>query len=98
MIKNKLHLGLVIILSLVVLAVVAGCANPPLQTRVTPLAAEVVFPDFSEIVDKVNPSVVAITTESVSYDIFNKAEYSSGSGSGWVLDENGTNCDQQSCD
>jgi serine protease Do len=90
LIKNKHYLGLTIALLLVVLVLTAGCMNTPLPGMATPIAAEVVFPDFSEIVDKVNPSVVAISTEGVSYDVFNKAEYSSGSGSGWVLEENGT--------
>jgi serine protease Do len=37
----------------------------------------------------VKPSVVAITTEVVSYDIFNRTFTQQGAGSGWILDEDG---------
>ena len=38
---------------------------------------------------KVKPSVVAINTEVVGYDIFNRPFTQEGAGSGWIIDENG---------
>jgi len=40
-------------------------------------------------VTKVKPSVVAINTEVVGYDIFNRPFTQEGAGSGWIIDENG---------
>ena len=37
----------------------------------------------------VKPSVVAINTEYVSYDIFNRPYEQQGAGSGWIIDEDG---------
>ncbi len=43
------------------------------------------LPDFVPVVNKVKPSVVAIST--VTYDIFNQPH--EGAGSGWIIDEDG---------
>ena len=48
------------------------------------------LPDFADLVAKVAPSVVAITTESVTYDSYSNPQIQQGAGSGWVIDENGT--------
>jgi len=40
-------------------------------------------------VAKVKPSVVAINTEVVTYDIFNRPFTQEGAGSGWIIDEDG---------
>jgi serine protease Do len=40
-------------------------------------------------VAEVKPSVVAINTEVVTYDIFNRPFTQEGAGSGWIIDENG---------
>ncbi len=56
---------------------------PPQSSQNPPL------PDFTSVVAKVKPSVVAINTETVTYDIFNRPYTEQGSGSGWIIDENG---------
>ena len=47
------------------------------------------LPNIADVVAKVKPSVVAITTEVVSLDFFNRSFTQQGAGSGWILDENG---------
>jgi|GEM_PF-1379049 len=47
------------------------------------------IPDFAELVEKVKTSVVAITTESVTYDSLNHPVTEAGAGSGWVVTEDG---------
>jgi hypothetical protein len=44
------------------------------------------IPDFVNLVENIKASVVAISTESVSFDALNLAQRESGSGSGWILD------------
>ena len=48
-----------------------------------------VLPSIADVVTKVKPSVVAITTEVVTFDFFNRPFTQQGAGSGWVLDKNG---------
>jgi serine protease Do len=47
------------------------------------------LPDFVSVITKVKPSVVAINTEVVTYDIFNRPITQEGAGSGWIIDEDG---------
>jgi len=56
---------------------------PPAEGQNQPL------PDFVSVVFKVKPSVVAINTEVVTYDIFNRPFTQEGAGSGWILDKDG---------
>ena len=56
---------------------------PPLDSQNQPL------PDFASVVAKVKPSVVAINTEVITYDIFNRPFTQEGAGSGWVIDPEG---------
>lgn len=56
---------------------------PPAETQNPPL------PDLVSVVAKVKPSVVAINTEVVSYDIFNRPFTQEGAGSGWIIDKDG---------
>jgi len=51
--------------------------------------ASLPLPNIADVVAKVKPSVVAITTEVVSLDFFNRPFTQQGAGSGWILDENG---------
>jgi len=51
--------------------------------------ATIVLPNIADVVAKVKPSVVAITTEVVSFDFFNRPFTQQGAGSGWILDKNG---------
>jgi len=48
-----------------------------------------VLPSIADVVAKVKPSVVAINTEVVTYDIFNQPFTQKGAGSGWIIDETG---------
>jgi serine protease Do len=48
-----------------------------------------ILPSIADVVAKVRPAVVAINTEVVTFDIFNRAFTQEGAGSGWVIDESG---------
>ena len=56
---------------------------PPTQNN-APL-----LPSIADLVAKVRPSVVAINTEVVTFDIFNRPRTQEGAGSGWIIDGNG---------
>jgi len=60
-----------------------GWTPPPSSNQTAEL------PSIADVVALVKPSVVAITTEVVSYDFFNRPFTQEGAGSGWVLDEDG---------
>ena len=47
------------------------------------------LPDFTSVIAKIQPSVVAINTEVITYDIFNRPSTQEGAGSGWIIDEEG---------
>jgi len=47
------------------------------------------LPSIADVVARVKPSVVAINTEVVTYDILNRPYTQEGAGSGWIIDENG---------
>ncbi|OGO33072.1 MAG: hypothetical protein A2Z29_02000 [Chloroflexi bacterium RBG_16_56_11] len=47
------------------------------------------LPSVADVVSHVKPSVVAINTEVVSYDFFNRPFTQEGAGSGWIIDSNG---------
>jgi serine protease Do len=47
------------------------------------------LPSISEVVSKVEPAVVAINVELVTYDIFNRPSQVKGAGSGWIIDKDG---------
>ena len=47
------------------------------------------LPDIADVVAEVKPSVVAINTEVITYDIFNQPYTQKGAGSGWIIDEEG---------
>jgi len=47
------------------------------------------LPDFISVVAKVKPSVVAINTEVVTFDIFNRPFTQEGAGSGWIIGKDG---------
>ena len=61
----------------------------PNWTPPTPESNTLVLPNFADVVAEVKPSVVAINTEYVSYDIFNRPFKQEGAGSGWIIDEDG---------
>jgi len=47
------------------------------------------LPNIVDVVARVKPSVVAINTEVVTLDFFNRPFTQQGAGSGWILDKNG---------
>jgi len=64
----------------------------PINPDWTPLAVESqapALPSIADVVALVKPSVVAINTEYVSYDIFNRPYTQEGAASGWIIDEDG---------
>jgi len=60
-----------------------GWTLPPIENNAPSL------PSIADVVAKVKPSVVAINTEVVTLDIFNRPFTQEGAGSGWIIDENG---------
>ena len=48
-----------------------------------------ILPGIADVVAKVKPSVVAINTEVVTFDIFNRPFTQEGAGSGWIISEDG---------
>jgi len=63
-------------------------ANPT-WTPPAPENSQPSLPDFVSVVAKVKPSVVAINTEVVTYDIFGREVTQEAAGSGWIIDEAG---------
>jgi serine protease Do len=57
--------------------------TPPIESPTS------VLPSIADVVAKVKPSVVAINTEIVTLDFFNRPQTQEGAGSGWIIDENG---------
>ncbi len=47
------------------------------------------LPGIADVVAKIKPSVVAINTELVTYDIFNRPYTQEVAGSGWIIDKDG---------
>jgi len=70
----------------------AAPATTPINPTWTPPSSGNIseeLPSLADVVALVKPAVVAITTEVVSYDIFNRQYTQEGAGSGWIIDENG---------
>ena len=61
----------------------------PNWTPPTPESNTLVLPDLADVVAEVKPSVVAINTEVITYDIFNRPLKQEGAGSGWIIDKDG---------
>lgn len=57
-----------------------GTSNPDITVQLSSIA---------DVVAMVKPAVVAITTEVVSYDFFNRPFTQEGAGSGWIIDPDG---------
>ena len=47
------------------------------------------LPSIADVVAEVRPSVVAINTKVITYDIFNRPSTQEGAGSGWIIDGSG---------
>ncbi|MDD4875563.1 MAG: trypsin-like peptidase domain-containing protein [Dehalococcoidales bacterium] len=58
-------------------------------TSATVSSNAIVLPSIAQVVAKIKPSVVAINTEVITYDFFNRPYSQGGAGSGWIIDESG---------
>jgi serine protease Do len=76
---------------LVILCLLLGssCVLPSLLISPPSTSQNQLLPDFTSVIAKVKPSVVAINTEVTSYDIFNRPYTQENAGSGWITDEAG---------
>jgi len=72
---------LICLILLISLFLWTGCLQLNIDT--SPL------PGIADVVAKIKPSVVAINTELVTYDIFNRPYTQEVAGSGWIIDEDG---------
>ena len=63
--------------------------TPPSSANTTTTATSTMLPNIADVVALVKPSVVAITTEVVALDFFNRPITQEGAGSGWIIDSNG---------
>ena len=73
--------------------------QPPTTTNPTPIdtawsippagSQAPLLPSIADVVAKVKPSVVAINTEVVTSDIFNRPFTQKGAGSGWIISKDG---------
>jgi serine protease Do len=64
----------------------------PIEPNWTPPPPEsntYTLPNFADVVAEVKPSVVAINTEVITYDIFNRPFEQTGAASGWIIDGDG---------
>jgi serine protease Do len=75
---------------------ISTTAAPPISPSWTPPSQTTTFistneelPSIADVVALVKPSVVAINTQVVSYDFFNRPYTQEGAGSGWIIDGNG---------
>ena len=67
----------------------SSCLLPPVNTSPSPNSTPFVLPNFADVVAAVKPTVVAVNTEVITYDIFNRPFTQTGAGSGWITDEDG---------
>jgi serine protease Do len=70
----------------------ANTSGSPIDTSWSPpqpKAEAPTLPSIADVVEEVYPSVVAITTEVVTLDIFRTPRTQKGAGSGWIIDKDG---------
>ena len=66
--------------------------GPPIDTGWSPPQPKIeapTLPSIADVVEEVYPSVVAISTEIVTLDIFRTPRTQKGAGSGWIIDKDG---------
>jgi len=86
---KRLFSILVIATLLILSCAVQACQSRPSQP-VPPSQSESLLPSIADLVAEVKPVVVAIRTEAVAYDLYNRPFIQQGAGSGWIIDESGT--------
>ncbi|MFC2050788.1 S1C family serine protease [Chloroflexota bacterium] len=70
----------------------ANTPGPPIDTSWSPpqpKSEAPTLPSIADVVEEVYPSVVAISTEVVTLDIFRTPRTQKGAGSGWIIDKDG---------
>jgi len=70
----------------------ANTPSPPIDTSWSPpqpKAEALTLPSIADVVEEVYPSVVAISTEVVTLDIFRTPQTQKGAASGWIIDKDG---------
>jgi len=70
----------------------AYTTGPPIDTSWSPPQPKTeapTLPSIADVVEEVYPSVVAISTEVVTLDIFRTPRTQKGAGSGWIIDKDG---------
>ncbi len=70
----------------------AQAPGPPIDTSWSPpqpKAEAPTLPSIADVVEQVYPSVVAISTEVMTLDIFRTPRTQKGSASGWIIDKDG---------
>jgi serine protease Do len=90
---------LLVTTGLIILVILASClsacgSQSVISTMTTPTTTtsqvqQPVLPTVAQVVTRVEPSVVAINVESVTYNIFNQPVKEEGAGSGWIIDSGG---------
>ncbi|MBA7680432.1 putative serine protease HtrA [subsurface metagenome] len=61
----------------------SGWTTPPADSQAP------ILPSIADVIAKVKPSVVAINTEVITLDIFNRPFTQEGAGSGWIISKDG---------
>ncbi len=61
----------------------SGWTPPPAESQAP------ILPSIADVIAKVKPSVVAINTEVVTFDVLNRPRTQEGAGSGWIIREDG---------
>jgi len=99
MLRNPV--GRLVLVVLVSLLTVTGCTMtrvsetpqgdaPPVDTEpVVMYVPSETLTSVADVVAKVKPAVVAINTESTTYDLFQRSRTQQGAGSGWIISEDG---------
>ncbi|MFC1943727.1 S1C family serine protease, partial [Chloroflexota bacterium] len=60
------------------------------EWSITPAGSQApILPSIADVIAKVKPSVVAINTEVITLDIFNRPFTQEGAGSGWIISKDG---------
>ena len=93
--------GRLVLIVLVALVTVTGCTvtrvsetpqgdAPQVDTEpVVMYVPSETLTSVADVVAKVKPAVVAINTESTTYDLFRRSRIQQGAGSGWIISEDG---------
>jgi serine protease Do len=74
---------------LIIPLILIFCLLPAISCSLVETTTSSLLPSIADVVAEVKPSVVAINTEVVTYDIFNQPYTQTRAGSGWIINEDG---------